>query len=213
MNPFQIFRLKQKEWYERKFGQTPIQMGNPCARIVIIGQAPSRNGMANHKHFFDQTGKKLRHEWLKISDEDFYNPDLFYLTALGLVFPGKDKNGGDKRPDLAIPRKWLKQELSLLDPELFLILGRMASNFLFPHQDFEELIFNDQELLGKKAFVLPHPSPLNIKWLKDHPKFLGKRLPEVRQEVHKILDEGEFQKWLETFLKEDAAILDELAKH
>ena len=187
MNSFKVFRLKQKEWYERELDQTPIQMGNPNAMIAVIGQAPSRNAMANQKHFFDQTGRKLRHEWLMVSDEDFYNPDLFYATALGLIFPGKDKNGGDKKPDLSLPRRWLIEELSFLDPKIFLVLGRMAADFLFPHQKFNELIFKDQELFGKKTFVFPHPSPLNIKWLKDHPKFIEERIPEIRREVHETL--------------------------
>lgn len=184
---FSKFRQEQRRWYEKEFGLTPLQWGSPKAKLVIIGQAPSRQGQQSIRPFSDKTGEKMRREWFKISDETFYNQNLFYLTALGLIFPGKEKHGGDKRPDVKRTGKWLKKELTFISPKLFLILGRMAAEFFFPKKSFEELIFGDQELFGRKALVLPHPSPLNIKWFKDHPRFLSERLLIVRREVHKFL--------------------------
>ena len=37
------------------------------------------------------------------------------------------------------------------------------------------------------AIVLPHPSPLNKKWLKDHPDFMNKRIIEVRKIIKEII--------------------------
>ncbi len=42
---------------------------------------------------------------------------------------------------------------------------------------------------GKLAIVLPHPSPLNIKWFKDHPEFMEKRIFEIRKIINKVLEE------------------------
>ena len=42
---------------------------------------------------------------------------------------------------------------------------------------------------GKKTIVLPHPSPLNKKWIKDHPQFLQKRIHEIRNTIWDILKE------------------------
>ena len=42
---------------------------------------------------------------------------------------------------------------------------------------------------GKLVIVLPHPSPLNIKWFKDHPEFMEKRIFEIRKIINEILEE------------------------
>lgn len=44
----------------------------------------------------------------------------------------------------------------------------------FPNEKFNELIFKNNYINGKLAIVLPHPSPLNIKWFKDHLEFMKK---------------------------------------
>lgn len=42
----------------------------------------------------------------------------------------------------------------------------------------------------KLTIVLPHPSPLNIKWFKDHPGFMKKRILEVRKIINAVLNEN-----------------------
>ena len=55
-------------------------------------------------------------------------------------------------------------------------------------KDFDELVFKNNYLNGKLAIVLPHPSPLNIKWFKDHPEFIDKRINEIRKIVYDVLN-------------------------
>ena len=59
----------------------------------------------------------------------------------------------------------------------------------FPNEIYEELVFKDNVWNGKKTIVLPHPSPLNKKWIKDHPQFLQKRIHEIRNTIWDILKE------------------------
>jgi len=40
---------------------------------------------------------------------------------------------------------------------------------------------------GKLTLVLPHPSPLNIKWFKEHPEFMDNRIIEIRKFIVKLL--------------------------
>ena len=61
---------------------------------------------------------------------------------------------------------------------------------LWKKEKFNELIFKDNFINGKLAIVLPHPSPLNIKWFKDHPEFIENRLVKIRKIVHKSLEEN-----------------------
>lgn len=163
--------------------------GNQTAKIVSISQAPSQSVIKNQKPFSDKSGEKLRQSWYQVSDGVFYNPNNFYFTAIGIYFPGKDKKGGDLKPSFKQARKWLLPELGYLNPKLFLILGKMAADFFFPKEKFENLVFADQQLNGVTALVLPHPSPVNIKWFKDHPEFEYTRLLRIRNHIHSILGE------------------------
>lgn len=78
-------------------------------------------------------------------------------------------------------------EIEAVDNKIFILIGRKAADFFFPKQDFAELVFKDNKINGKPAYVLPHPSPLNIKWFKDNLKFISVRVREIEEVVHKVL--------------------------
>lgn len=172
-----------------KFGFTPVPIihGNQYSKIMQISQAPSNNVHITKRPFNDPSGVKLKYKWYQISDEVFYNEDNFYITALSHCFPGKNTKGGDNPPPLACAKKWLKQEIDLVQNKIYIIIGAKAAKFLYPNRDFVELVFSSNSINDKPAIVLPHPSPLNIKWFKDHPKFEEKRLPEVRELISNVL--------------------------
>lgn len=168
------------------FEPRPLVWGNFEAKIVQISQAPSLTAHTKGKVWVDKGGEKLKYKWYQISDEQFYNPKNFYITALAHCFPGKTKSG-DKNPPIICAKKWLVQEIEVLTPKLFIVIGGLAAKFLFPGQNFTDLVLNDQLLKGKPCFVLPHPSPQNIKWFKDNPEFEKERLPKIRAKIRTIL--------------------------
>lgn len=184
-----ISNLKKCRLCEKKFGfePHPVILGNVNSKIVQISQAPSATVHENLKPFTDQSGKKLKYEWYQISDEDFYNPNNFYIAALAHCYPGKDKNGNDRMPPKVCYETWIKKELELINNEIYVVIGAKAAKTFFPNDNFNDLIFKDNYINGKLAIVLPHPSPLNIKWFKDHPKFLQDRIIEIRKEIKTIL--------------------------
>ncbi len=188
-NDFLDFRKKIKESLSKKFGKENVCpfWGNQNAKIVHISQAPSLSVIKNRKPFTDKSGEKLRNEWYQVSKETFYNKNNFYFTAIGMYYPGKSKNGGDKRPSHRIANKWLKEELTYLDPKLFLIIGGVAANFFFPDKTLTELVFVNKKINNKPTFVLPHPSPINIKWFKDNPEFEKERIKNIRNKIQEIL--------------------------
>ncbi len=169
------------------FEPNPIVSGNQNAKVLQISQAPSQNAHNISKCFNDASGRKLRGEWYKIPDEDFYNDNNFYISGIGHCFPGKSPNSGDKEPPKKCADKWLKQEIKLVNSKIIVLIGRYSANYFFPNKDFSELIFNNQKIDDKLTIVLPHPSLLNQKWFKDHPDFETKRLPEIRKIIHDIL--------------------------
>ena len=184
-----ISNIKKCQTCKEKFGfePHPVCFGNVNAKIVQISQAPSATVYKTLKPFTDQSGKKLKYEWYNIDDVDFYNPNNFYITSLAHCYPGKDKNGNDRVPPKICYNTWLKKELELINNKLYIIIGAKAAKVFFPKELFNELVFKNNYINGKIAIVLPHPSPLNIKWFKDNPDFLEKRLLEIRKIIENTL--------------------------
>lgn len=184
-----INELEKCKLCKTKFGfePQPIILGNENSKIVQISQAPSKTVHKTLKPFTDQSGKKLKYEWYQITDDIFYNPNNFNIMALSHCYPGKDKNGNDKMPPKVCYEKWIKKELEYINNEIYILIGARSAKTFFPNEKYEDLIFKDNYINGKLTIVLPHPSPLNIKWFKDHPSFINQRLPEIRELINNIL--------------------------
>lgn len=185
-----IKKIKQCEICKTRFGfdPHPIILGNENSKIVQISQAPSKTVHNTLKPFTDQSGNKLKYKWYQITDNIFYNPDNFSIMALSHCYPGKDKNGNDRMPPKICYDTWIKKELEYINNEIYIIIGAKAAKTFFPNEKYEDLIFKDNYLNNKLTIVLPHPSPLNIKWLKEHPNFIKERLPEIRKTIYNTLN-------------------------
>ena len=166
------------------FEPRPVSMGNAGAKIVQVSQAPSVHVHNTGRSFNDISGRRLRNDWYRISEEVFYDPDVFYITSVGHCYPGKSKNKGDNPPPKICAQKWLSREIDLVRNELFILVGKAAADFFFPKSDFTELVFSDHVINGRPAYVIPHPSPLNVRWFKEHPEFEKKRMTCIRETVH-----------------------------
>jgi uracil-DNA glycosylase len=147
--------------------------GSAGARIMVVGQALSlaESIDAAARPFDDATGRTLR-RWLGVEEATFYDPDLFYLTALGKCFPGKASGGGDLPPRRACYAgdghgggDWLRQELALLRPHLILTLGARAFRYFEPgdgpHTPHVGVARRWRDTI---LFPLPHPSGANRAW-------------------------------------------------
>jgi uracil-DNA glycosylase len=81
----------------------------------------------------------------------------------------------------------LSREIGLVNNEIFILVGKAAADFFFPKSDFSELVYSDMTIGGKPAFVIPHPSPLNVRWFKEHPDFEKERICTVRDAVQRVI--------------------------
>ena len=166
----------------------PVFQGNRDSVIMQISQAPSQKVMETGKPFNDASGRKLLKDWYQITREEFDNPQYFYITSVGRCYPGKAKTTGDIPPPTHCADYFLKKELNIIEPQIYIISGSYAAKYLFPNETLESLIFNDHIFQGRPLYVLPHPSPLNRKWLKDHPQFEQDRMPQIRTIIHKYIE-------------------------
>lgn len=165
----------------------PIVQGTIQAKIMQIGQAPSKQAMERGKAFCDPSGKKLIHNWYKISEEEFYNEQNFYISSMARCFPGKSKNKGDNKPPKQCAEKFLNRELAFVQPQLYIVIGSYAAKWFFPDENMTTLIFKNHTYKGKPLFVIPHPSPLNWRWQKAYPSFENKRIVEIRNIIHQTI--------------------------
>ena len=166
----------------------PIAFGKKEAKIMQISQAPSKLVHETLRPFNDPSGKRLREQWYRISDDVFYDPTCFYITSIAHCYPGKAKNGGDQKPPKYCADKWLEKEMACVENEIYILIGRYAAHYFFPKENFTQMIFEDHWLNGKPTFILPHPSPLNMRWFKMYPQFEAERMPKIAEKIKEILE-------------------------
>ena len=73
-------------------GWSPVYSASSSSRIVLVGQAPGRIAQQTLKPWNDASGRLLR-QWLNVTDEQFYNPDLFALMPIDFYYPGRGVHG------------------------------------------------------------------------------------------------------------------------
>ena len=110
----------------------PIVWFNPCARVLIAGQAP---GMRVHKSgvpFDDPSGDRLR-AWLGVDRACFYDRDKFAVMPMGFCFPGYDAKGSDLPPPAICAKIWRAQALEMLeDVRVMVLIGGHAMKYHLP---------------------------------------------------------------------------------
>lgn len=169
-------------------GPRPILQASPEARILIVGQAPGRITHAKGRPFDDPSGDRLR-RWLDVSRDEFYDPSRFALVPMGFCYPGTGK-GGDLPPRAECAPAWRADILAMLpNIRMTLVLGEHAHRWHFPDKaglSLARRVAAWQET-WPSIVPMPHPSPRNQRWFRNHPWFETLLLPLLRAEAARIL--------------------------
>lgn len=168
-------------------GPRPVLRAAHTARILIIGQAPGTRVHASGIPWDDPSGDRLR-DWLQLDREHFYDESSIAIIPMGLCYPGKGKSG-DLPPRKECAPLWherLLQQLPAL--QLRLLIGKYAQDYYLDtkRQSLGETVENYPRYLPS-FLPLPHPSPRNIRWFRNHPWFEAEVLPVLRQQVQQVL--------------------------
>lgn len=135
--------------------------------ILMIGQAPGiREG--DFKRPFAWTAGKTLFKWFSecgITEEPFR--ERVYMAAVCRCFPGKNPKGGDRVPnqeEVANCSRWLNAELDLLQPELIILVGKLAINQYLPIKRLEEVVgvIHRKTINGHEVDLLPLPHPSGL---------------------------------------------------
>ncbi len=122
-----------------------LDNGNRKARIMIVGDIPSKEALESGKVFEGEIGKYINGllEVIGINPEDVYMTYLVNCNAHGAKVP--------KAEALEVCIKCLRNQFSLIRPEIVITLGRLASKTLI-NPDF--VLTRDHGKLFDKGKVM-----------------------------------------------------------
>lgn len=170
-------------------GPRPVIQAASSARMMIVGQAPGTRVHETGLPWNDPSGDRLR-RWLELDRKTFYNARQIAIMPMGLCYPGRGKSGDlPPRPECA--PQWHPQVWSLLpNIGMTLLVGQYAQQWYL--KDKPKTLTDTVRAWRQwapKYIPMPHPSPRNIRWLKDNPWFEEEVVPYIRDYVHQHLKE------------------------
>ena len=172
---------------ELPLGANPVLRASRTARVLIVGQAPGTRVHATGIPWNDPSGDRLRN-WLQLDREQFYDESRIAIVPMGFCYPGKGKSGDlPPRPECA--RQWHARLLAgMPDIRLTLLIGKYAQNhYLGSKRESLAHTVRHWQDHAPGRFPLPHPSPRNLRWFRDHPWFEAEVIPALREQLQIIL--------------------------
>ena len=169
-------------------GPRPVVQAAATARILLVGQAPGVRVHETGLPFNDPSGDRLR-RWLEMDRDTFYDPARLAIVPMGFCYPGK-QGSGDAPPRPECAALWREPLLAQLpNIRLTLLIGQYAQAWHLGTRRKKTLTdtvkaWRDYQ---PELFVLPHPSPRNIRWFVSNPWFEDEVVPELRAAVAKAL--------------------------
>ena len=171
-------------------GPRPVIQISPSSKIMIIGQAPGSKVHTSGVPWDDASGEELRW-WLGVTQDQFYDRNLFGLMPMGFCYPGKGPSG-DLPPRQECAPLWHAQILKRLKRiELTILIGQYSQRYYLGDKfnpSITENVKNFKKFLPH-YFPLVHPSPRNRIWQKKNEWFLKKNVPVLQKMVSEIIEE------------------------
>ncbi len=169
-------------------GPRPVIQVSQQAKILVVGQAP---GTAVHRTglpFNDPSGDRLR-RWMGVDRDVFYDDRKVATVPMGFCYPGKGP-GGDLPPRKECAATWRKQLLDLMPQvELTIAVGRYAINWHLKPPS--KMTLADALSTWRDHYPdlvpLPHPSPRNTYWLRNHPWVEAEIVPALQARVSELV--------------------------
>lgn len=169
------------------FAPRPVLRASTSAQLLIIGQAPGTRVHQTGIPWNDPSGDRLR-DWMGLDRDLFYDEQRIAIIPMGLCYPGKGKSGDlPPRPECA--EQWHARLLAELPRlKLRLLVGKYAQDYYLGtrRQSLAETVHAWEGCLPD-FFPLPHPSPRNIRWFRNHPWFETEVLPAFQERIMAIL--------------------------
>ena len=140
-----------------------ITSGGLGARLMTIGQAPGITEKEAGRPFNAGSGTRL-FKWLSEAGiEETWFRRTQYMSSVTKCYPGRANSGsGDRVPtrvEQELCRPYLDQEITLIDPQVIIPIGRLAINlFFFSSLSLAKIIGTQKQVDDRWVVPLPHPS-------------------------------------------------------
>jgi uracil-DNA glycosylase len=136
----------------------------------------------------DASGKRLR-AWLGIDRSDFYDDSKVAIVPMGFCYPGSG-TAGDLPPRPECAARWHDQLLrKLTNVQLTLLIGRYAQQHFLAARMYSTLTDTVRHWKDYRpgSIPLPHPSPRNNRWFRNHPWFQREVVPYLQHQTRQLL--------------------------
>ena len=133
--------------------QTVFGVGNPSARVLIVGEAPGKNEDLQGEPFVGAAGKYLN-ELLAIAG--LRREDVFIANVLKCRPPGNR----DPRPEeIELCTPYLREQTRTIDPEFIVTLGNFSTKFIMKTEIGITRLHGTLQRAGRfKVFPIFHPA-------------------------------------------------------
>ena len=133
--------------------QTVFGVGNPSARVLIVGEAPGKNEDLQGEPFVGKAGQYLN-ELLAIAG--LAREDVFIANVLKCRPPGNR----DPRPEeIELCTPYLREQTRTIDPEFIVTLGNFSTKFILKTEIGITRLHGTLQRAGKfKVFPIFHPA-------------------------------------------------------
>ena len=137
--------------------------GNPLAKLMLIGEGPGEDEDKTGRVFVGRAGQLLT----KMLQAIKLNRDEVYIANIVKCRPPDNRNPLPEEKQACLP--YLKEQISIIQPKILLLLGRVAAVTLLETEiPLKAFRVSEYEFMGIRTFVTYHPSALlrNPGWKK-----------------------------------------------
>ncbi len=136
--------------------------GDVGARLMLIGEAPGKDEIAQGKPFVGKAGQNLSHflEILQLTREEIYITNVCKFRPVRISAKNTVSNRTPARGEIVQARPFLMEEIELIDPEWVVTLGNIPlqavrgdAKLTIGHVHGQAI-----DLGARKHFALYHPA-------------------------------------------------------
>ena len=126
--------------------------GNPKADIMFIGEAPGQNEDREGRPFIGRAGNILD----RLLESVYLSRKDVYITNMLKCRPPENRD--PSLPEIKCCSDYLDQQISFIDPQVIVTLGRFSFGKFFPDKSPREYRGSILDWYGRKILPMYHPA-------------------------------------------------------